>query len=114
MLIGHHGAKNWSEIAANIKGRSGKSCRLRWCNQLNPTVKKEPFNNWEDAVIIRSHELHGNKWASECWEMGQSACPSRRQRTFPARPRARPRRAAAPPPAPQSSPSSCPGAPTTR
>ena len=64
-LIHQHGPKNWSEIANNINGRSGKSCRLRWCNQLNPDVKKEPFSDWEDAVIIRSHEVHGNKWASE-------------------------------------------------
>lgn len=24
-------------------GRNGKSCRLRWFNQLDPTLKKEPF-----------------------------------------------------------------------
>lgn len=37
----------------------------RWCNQLNPHVKKEPFDAWEDAVIVLSHRIHGNKWASE-------------------------------------------------
>lgn len=62
-LIGAHGARNWSVIAAGIKGRSGKSCRLRWCNQLNPDVKKEPFSEWEDATIIKAHGVHGNKWA---------------------------------------------------
>jgi transcription factor MYB, plant len=40
LLILHHGAKNWSEIALQIPGRSGKSCRLRWCNQLDPEVNK--------------------------------------------------------------------------
>lgn len=41
-------------------------CSLcRWCNQLNPEVKKEPFSQWEDAVIIKAHREHGNKWASE-------------------------------------------------
>jgi hypothetical protein len=58
-----HGPKNWSVIASGIVGRSGKSCRLRWCNQLNPEVKKEPFSEWEDAVVILSHRTHGNKWA---------------------------------------------------
>eukprot|EP00887_Chlorella_sp_A99_P006141 scaffold22.g6141.t1 len=62
-LISDYGPKNWSIIAAGIKGRSGKSCRLRWCNQLNPEVKKEPFSQWEDAVIIKAHKFHGNKWA---------------------------------------------------
>lgn len=62
-LIMQHGPKNWSVIAGGIPGRSGKSCRLRWCNQLNPEVKKEPFSEWEDAVVIYAHRAHGNKWA---------------------------------------------------
>ena len=28
-------------------GRNGKSCRLRWFNQLDPTLKKEPFTPQE-------------------------------------------------------------------
>eukprot|EP00959_Pyramimonas_sp_CCMP1952_P453165 9467789-Pyramimonas_sp.AAC.1 len=84
-LILKHGAKNWSLIAQGIPGRSGKSCRLRWCNQLNPHVNKEPFSELEDARIIKvyetsfddvrltkpvgwilapqAHEENGNKWA---------------------------------------------------
>jgi hypothetical protein len=62
-LIAKHGARNWSMIAQGIPGRSGKSCRLRWCNQLNPNVKKEPFCDLEDARIIAAHERYGNKWA---------------------------------------------------
>lgn len=26
-------------------------------------MKKEAFGEWEDAVIIKAHKLHGNKWA---------------------------------------------------
>ena len=62
-LIHEYGAKNWSVIASGIKGRSGKSCRLRWCNQLNPDVKRGPFSQWEDAVIVAAHKENGNKWA---------------------------------------------------
>ncbi len=62
-LIREYGAKNWSVIASGIKGRSGKSCRLRWCNQLNPDVKRGPFSQWEDAVIVAAHKEAGNKWA---------------------------------------------------
>ena len=64
-LILEYGAKNWSLIAGGIKGRSGKSCRLRWCNQLNPEVKRTAFSEWEDAVIICCHKVcmhqHGAK-----------------------------------------------------
>eukprot|EP00217_Crustomastix_stigmatica_P016079 CAMPEP_0183792694 /NCGR_PEP_ID=MMETSP0803_2-20130417/2735_1 /TAXON_ID=195967 /ORGANISM="Crustomastix stigmata, Strain CCMP3273" /LENGTH=347 /DNA_ID=CAMNT_0026037059 /DNA_START=194 /DNA_END=1237 /DNA_ORIENTATION=+ len=63
LLIEKHGARNWSVIAHDIKGRSGKSCRLRWCNQLNPEVKKEAFSAEEDAAIVRLHKECGNKWA---------------------------------------------------
>lgn len=37
-LVAKYGARNWSLIAQGLHGRSGKSCRLRWCNQLNPEV----------------------------------------------------------------------------
>ncbi|KIY93624.1 Transcription factor MYB44 [Monoraphidium neglectum] len=37
---------------------------LRWLNQLNPNVKKEPFSGEEDAIIMAAHTLLGNKWAS--------------------------------------------------
>lgn len=42
-LVGKFGARNWSLIARGIPGRSGKSCRLRWCNQLDPCLKRKPF-----------------------------------------------------------------------
>jgi transcription factor MYB, plant len=42
-LVEKFGARNWTLIARGIPGRSGKSCRLRWCNQLDPQVKRKPF-----------------------------------------------------------------------
>jgi myb proto-oncogene protein len=62
-LVRKQGARNWSLIAQAIPGRSGKSCRLRWCNQLDPAVKKEPFSELEDSHIIQAQKQHGNKWA---------------------------------------------------
>ncbi|KAL0366163.1 UNVERIFIED_CONTAM: Transcription factor [Sesamum radiatum] len=43
-LVERYGARNWSLISKYIKGRSGKSCRLRWCNQLSPNVEHRPFS----------------------------------------------------------------------
>lgn len=42
-LVAKLGARNWGLIARGIPGRSGKSCRLRWCNQLDPGVTRKPF-----------------------------------------------------------------------
>ncbi|WVZ17604.1 hypothetical protein V8G54_010586 [Vigna mungo] len=54
-LVSKFGARNWSLIARGISGRSGKSCRLRWCNQLDPSVKRKPFTGRND--LFRTFEL---------------------------------------------------------
>ncbi|XP_073126866.1 transcription factor MYB73-like [Henckelia pumila] len=63
-LVHQHGARNWSLISRSILGRSGKSCRLRWCNQLCPDVEHRPFTAEEDEIILQAHPKFGNKWAT--------------------------------------------------
>ncbi|KAG8367098.1 hypothetical protein BUALT_Bualt16G0037300 [Buddleja alternifolia] len=63
-LVQKHGPRNWTLISRSIPGRSGKSCRLRWCNQLSPQVEHRPFTPEEDDTIIRAHSKFGNKWAT--------------------------------------------------
>lgn len=41
----------------------GKSCRLRWFNQLDPRINRNPFNEEEEERLIASHQIHGNRWA---------------------------------------------------
>lgn len=63
-LVEKHGPRNWSLISKSIPGRSGKSCRLRWCNQLSPQVEHRAFTPDEDEAIIKAHAKFGNKWAT--------------------------------------------------
>ncbi|KAJ9186690.1 hypothetical protein P3X46_002235 [Hevea brasiliensis] len=63
-LVERHGPRNWSLISRYIKGRSGKSCRLRWCNQLSPNVEHRPFSPAEDETILAAHARYGNRWAT--------------------------------------------------
>ncbi|KAK5837189.1 hypothetical protein PVK06_012999 [Gossypium arboreum] len=63
-LVHRHGARNWSLVSRSIPGRSGKSCRLRWCNQLSPEVEHRAFTSEEDGVIVKAHAKYGNKWAT--------------------------------------------------
>ncbi|GKD79314.1 transcription factor MYB44-like protein [Tanacetum coccineum] len=63
-LVDTYGPKNWSLISKYIKGRSGKSCRLRWCNQLSPNVQHRPFSISEDETILAAHAQLGNRWAT--------------------------------------------------
>ncbi|XP_057545106.1 transcription factor MYB73-like [Amaranthus tricolor] len=64
ILVQKHGPRNWSLISKSIPGRSGKSCRLRWCNQLSPQVEHRAFTSEEDDTIIQAHAKFGNKWAT--------------------------------------------------
>ena len=43
--------------------RAGKSCRLRWFNQLDPRINRSPFSEEEEERLLASHRIHGNRWA---------------------------------------------------
>ncbi|KAE8657103.1 Transcription factor MYB44 [Hibiscus syriacus] len=63
-LVERYGPRNWTLVSRYIKGRSGKSCRLRWCNQLSPNVEHRPFSQAEDESILAAHARYGNRWAT--------------------------------------------------
>lgn len=62
-LVEQYGPQNWNSIAEKLQGRSGKSCRLRWFNQLDPRINRRPFTEEEEERLLAAHRLHGNKWA---------------------------------------------------
>ncbi|KAK9795499.1 hypothetical protein WJX73_009628 [Symbiochloris irregularis] len=66
-LVQSYGASNWSLIGQTLRSnppRSGKSCRLRWFNQLHPELKREPFSPKEEKIICEKHGELGNRWAA--------------------------------------------------
>ena len=50
-LVGQIGAKKWSCIAAQLPGRTGKQCRERWHNHLNPHISKVPWSEHEVRLL---------------------------------------------------------------
>ena len=84
-LVEKYGAKKWSLIAENLKGRIGKQCRerfvsffffplislvlifsslvFRWHNHLNPDIKKGQWTRQEEKIIQDKHRELGNRWA---------------------------------------------------
>ena len=46
-----------------MPGRTGKQCRERWHNQLDPAVSKAPFTVDEVRTILVEHHKRGNRWA---------------------------------------------------
>lgn len=63
LLVATHGTKKWSLIGSQLPGRSGKQCRERWHNHLNPAIKKEEWLTWEDDIIITQHQIIGSRWS---------------------------------------------------
>ncbi|CAA2967875.1 transcription factor MYB52-like [Olea europaea subsp. europaea] len=62
-LVERYGPHNWNAIAEKLQGRSGKSCRLRWFNQLDPRINRSPFTEEEEERLLACHRIHGNRWA---------------------------------------------------
>lgn len=57
-----HPNLSWPNIAS-LAGleRTGKSCRERWTNCLNPEINRGDFSPAEDSIIMEQYLLHGNK-----------------------------------------------------
>jgi len=68
-LVEAHGSKQWAVLADRLQvdfclnGRSGKQCRERWRNHLDPGVVKRPWLPEEDEVLFQAHVKVGNRWA---------------------------------------------------
>lgn len=57
------GALKWSRAAHYIPGRSGKQCRERWLNNLNPHLKKSNWTDEEDELIFSLYKKYGSAWS---------------------------------------------------
>ncbi|CAK9103512.1 Transcriptional activator Myb (Proto-oncogene c-Myb) [Durusdinium trenchii] len=63
------GTKSWSDVSTqlktdyNIEGRTGKQCRERWHNHLDPSIKKEPWSAEEEEIMTAAHQKLGNRWS---------------------------------------------------
>ena len=57
------GPKKWIDIAKFVPTRTSKQCRERWHHRLDPAIKHDPFEPWEDQIIIEKQREIGNKWS---------------------------------------------------
>lgn len=56
--------KNWAEISRKMPGRTGASCRERYTNILDPTLKRSLWKESEDRELLSAVEALGtNRWA---------------------------------------------------
>ncbi|XP_075668522.1 transcription factor MYB17 [Castanea sativa] len=59
---GHGSWRSLPKLAGLL--RCGKSCRLRWTNYLRPDIKRGPFTQEEEKLVIQLHGILGNRWAT--------------------------------------------------
>nr|PNR34685.1 hypothetical protein PHYPA_022583 [Physcomitrium patens] len=59
-LVSQYRPQNWSLIAEKLHG---KSCRLRWFNQLDLWINRRPFTEDGEERLLAAHRFQGNKWA---------------------------------------------------
>jgi hypothetical protein len=57
------GPTKWMHIAKFVPSRTSKQCRERWYNRLSPSLRRDPFDPWEDQIIIAKQAQLGNRWA---------------------------------------------------
>ena len=61
--VNKEGPGRWAQAASLIPGRSGKQCRERWFNNLNPDVKKGNWSIAEDELIFNLYQKYGSSWS---------------------------------------------------
>ncbi|KAA8497238.1 Myb-related protein B [Porphyridium purpureum] len=64
-LVQRMDTRCWTAIAAELSPlRTGKQCRERWMNHLDPKLRKGNWTPEEDERIIELHAIFGNSWAN--------------------------------------------------
>lgn len=71
--------KKWGHIAniinnnthKELKIRTGKHCKERWNNHLNPEIKRGIWTTKEDDLLLDLHKKFGNKWSAIAKSVGQ-------------------------------------------
>ena len=53
----------WSKVAEVMLDRTGKQCRERYVNHLNPNLKNSDWSPHEDATIFYLYTTKGSQWA---------------------------------------------------
>lgn len=61
--VSQNGPQKWASLAEQMPGRIAKQCRERWCNHLDPNIKRTGWTPQEDHIICDAIRRIGTKWA---------------------------------------------------
>ncbi|CEO96900.1 hypothetical protein PBRA_005504 [Plasmodiophora brassicae] len=63
-LVKELGTRKWAQVGKHFPNRSGKQCRERWHNHLDPSVIKANWTAEEDEIIVSEHKRLGPRWST--------------------------------------------------
>ncbi|KAF9438760.1 hypothetical protein BGZ76_005066 [Entomortierella beljakovae] len=55
--------EKWAKIAACVPGRTNKNCRKRWFHSLDPKLKKGPWTEDEDRLLMTGVQMFRGQWS---------------------------------------------------
>lgn len=61
-IIAIRGTKKWDDIALLMPGRTGRQCRDRFRNYLDPNLTNGPWTDEEDKILIQKVNEYGQHW----------------------------------------------------
>ena len=53
----------FARAAEKMQNKTADQCRKRWHHCLDPAIKKEPWSEKEDKILIDAHKKFEHKWA---------------------------------------------------
>ena len=60
-LVDQYG-REWSKIASMLPGRTGRQCRDRWANYVDPNISTKPWTQQDDNLLLQKYNEIGAHW----------------------------------------------------
>eukprot|EP01133_Synstelium_polycarpum_P006681 gene6681-7767_t len=62
-LVNQYGEKKWKRISAEMGGqKTGAQCAQHWKRVLSPDIRKGPWDEDEEELLLRLVNQHGSSW----------------------------------------------------
>jgi hypothetical protein len=61
-IVKRLGPDAWSRVAMEMPGRTGRQCRERWTNYVNPAIGNDPWTEEEQLLLLANVEEYGRHW----------------------------------------------------
>ena len=61
-IVNEIGFNDWPKVASLMPGRSGRQCRDRWTNYIDPTLTQNPWTKADDIQLLKRYHEIGAHW----------------------------------------------------